>query len=161
MGKSDEYSDWDEEEGLAGSENDYDEYDDDSGPSNALNEFQKSIFENKVINTFVRNAHEFGGIDTLLEVLNHVERKMGWRTEIIADKNALDDYMFYRHESFDEDLWLHYTNSHQYETLVHNISYLTEKSMCDFVDVYNNGRTIKQVFIYKLRRFVWRIFKNI
>lgn len=161
MGKPDEYSEWDEEDGRVGPNENYNDDYDDYSESDAISDFQKSIFENKVINTFVVNAHRFGGTNTLLEVLSQVERKMGWRTEILADKNAIDDYMFYRHESFDEDLWACYSNSHQYETLVRNVAYLSEESMRDFVDSYNDGRTTKQAIANKLRRFVWSMYKRI
>jgi len=124
-------------------------------------DIQKQIFESRVIGTFVRNAYDFGGSSTLLEILCYVERKMGWKTEIIADKNALDDYMFYRYQTFDEDIWAHYINSDQYDELAHRVSLMSEKAMSEFVDVYSESTTIKKRFKNKLRKLVWTAYKNL
>jgi hypothetical protein len=136
-------------------------YDYEKDEGSALSEMQKHMFENRVISTFVRNAYDFGGTNTLLEVLGHVERKMGWRTEIIADRNALDDYMFYRHETFDEDVWSYYANSDEYEELVRQIAFISEKAMSDFVELYSETSTPKKTFKKKLRKLAWAAYKNL
>lgn len=155
MSEADDYQEWDEEDLAETGQNPYNQEDDEG---NAISDLQKSLFENRVIDTFVKNAYDFGGTSTLLEVLTHVERKMGWRTEIIADKNALDDYMFYRHETFDEDIWSHYANSDQYHDLIQRVSFMSEKAMSDFVELYSSTSNPRNTIRKKLRDLVWKVF---
>ena len=173
MNNSSEYPDWlDDEEGAPDDESaysrnpQYDQDDDlDDDPSDmelaALSTFEKSMFENKVIRTFVRNAHEFGGVSTLLEVVNQIERRMGWKMEIIADRDAVDDYMFYRHETFDEDLWSHYTNSDKYDDLVRQTAFLSARMMSNFIDTYSKGPNFKKSMMAQFRRFVWKVYSQL
>lgn len=173
MSNSSEYPDWlDDEENAPDDESlnsrnfPYDQDDNLSDdPSDieliALSNFEKSMFENKVIRTFVRNAHEFGGIGTLLEVVNQIERQMGWKMEIIADRDAVDDYMFYRHETFDEDLWSHYTNADRYEDLVRQTAFLSTRAMGDFIDTYSKGPNFKRSTMAFFRRFVWKVYSKL
>ena len=173
MSNSSEYPDWlDDEENASDDESSYirnSQYDQDDDLSDdpsdielaALNSFEKSMFENKVIRTFVRNAHEFGGISTLLEVVNQIEKRMGWKMEIIADRDAVDDYMFYRHETFDEDLWSHYTNSDRYENLVHQIAFLSTRVMSNFIDTYSKGPNVRKSITAFFRRFVWKVYSKL
>ena len=65
MANDDDFG-WDEEE-IEEMEASIDApYDDEDSP---ISELQKSMFESRVIGTFVRNAYDFGGTNTLLEVL--------------------------------------------------------------------------------------------
>lgn len=164
MSDSSEYPEWEEEDESSYIRNSQYDQDDDLSDEyreielNALDAFEKSMFENKVIRTFIHNAYEFGGLGTLLEVVTQIERKMGWKMEIIADRDAVDDYMFYRHETFDEDLWSHYTNSDQYEDLVRRVAFLSTRTMGDFIDTYSKGPNIKKSIMARIRRFFWRIY---
>ena len=151
-------SDWDDEEDLT------DLSDDDITQdelNEAITEMHKSIFESKVISTFVQNAHEFGGTNTLMEVINAVERKLGWRTEIVADKNALDDYVFYKYETFNEDMWDHYINSDKFVQLSCDVAYISQRSLFDFADLYSSGPSVTMTLRQKLRAFIWNIYKRI
>lgn len=164
MSNSSEYPEWEEEDETSYITNSQYDQDDDLSDEyreielNALDAFEKSMFENRVIHTFVNNAYEFGGLNTLLEVLTRIERKMGWKMEIIADRDAADDYMFYRHETFDEDLWGHYVNSDQYEDLVRQVAFLSTRAMGDFIDTYSVGSSIKKSIMARFRRFFWKIY---
>jgi hypothetical protein len=158
MASNDDYSEWDEED-IAGLDDE--SYERDGDEDSPMSELQKSMFESRVIGTFVRNAYEFGGTNTLLEVLSCVERKMGWRTEIIADKNALDDYMFYRHETFDEEIWSYYANSDQYSELIHKVAFLSEHAMSDFVELYSKSGSPKKRFRKQMRNIAWKVFKKL
>jgi len=164
MSNSSEYPEWEEEDETSYITNSQYDQDDDLSDEyreielNALDAFEKSMFENRVIRTFVNNAYEFGGLGTLLEVLTQIERKMGWKMEIIADRDAADDYMFYRHETFDEGLWGHYANSDQYEDLVRQVAFLSTRAMGDFIDTYSVGSSIKKSIMARFRRFFWKIY---
>lgn len=164
MSNSSEHPEWEEEDETSYITNSQYDQDDDLSDEyreielNALDAFEKSMFENKVIRTFVNNAYEFGGLGTLLEAINQVERKMGWKMEIIADRDAVDDYMFYRHETFDEDLWSHYINSDHYEDLVRQVAFLSTRTMGDFIDTYSVGPNIKKSITARFRRFFWKIY---
>lgn len=148
---------WEDDDELI----DLNEIDDDDAAGEALTEFQRAMFENKVIHTFISNAFDFGGVNTLIEVFNHAERKMGWRTEIVADKNALDDYMFYRYGTFDEEIWNYYTNSDEYQKLVHDVAFVSSRSMMDFADKYSGQRTPKKIIRAKFRKLLWKVFTSI
>jgi hypothetical protein len=156
MSDSSSSPEWEDDDELI----DLNELDEDM-PAEALSEFQRAMFENKVIHTFVRNAFDFGGANTLIEVFNQVERKMGWRTEIIADKNALDDYMFYRYETFDEEIWNFYVNSDEYQELTYRIAYLSTEAMLSFADKYARRRTMKEAVRARVRKLLWKVFISI
>ncbi len=164
MSNSSEHFEWEEEDESSYIRNSQYDQDDDLSEEyrdielNALDAFEKSMFENKVIRTFVINAYEFGGLSTLLEVVSQIERKMGWKMEIIADRDAVDDYMFYRHETFDEDLWNHYINSDQHEGLVRQVAFLSTRTMGDFIDTYSKGPNIKKSILARFRKLLWRIY---
>lgn len=156
MSDSSSSPEWEDDDELI----DLNELDDDV-PAEALTEFQRAMFENKVIHTFVRNAFDFGGVNTLIEVFSQVERKMGWRTEIIADKNALDDYMFYRYETFDEEVWDCFVNSDEYQELTYRITYLSTEAMQSFADKYSRRRTMKEAMRARFRKLLWKVFTSI
>jgi hypothetical protein len=146
-----ELTDLDDEEGLDVSEEELNE---------AMSELHKSIFENKVISTFVKNAYDFGGTNTLLEVVNCVERKMGWRAELVADRAALDDYMLYRFETFDEEIWEHYLNSDEYQELIYDVAHMSQQSLYRFADKYSVGTSPKQMLRNRVRNMLWRLYKK-
>ena len=146
-----ELTDLDDEEGLDVSEDEI---------SEAMSELHKSIFENKVIATFVKNAYDFGGTNTLIEVMNSVERKMGWRAELIADRAALDDYMLYRFETFDEEAWEYYLNSDEFQKLVYDVAHISQASLYRFADKYTIGTSPKQSIRNRVRSILWSLYKK-
>ena len=158
---ADDYSesDWDEEEYMSGhSEDDLDISEDEI--KGAMAEMHKAVFEGKVIKTFIHNAFEFGGVSTLLEVLNSMERKMGWRIEFLADRNALDDYVFQEHQTFNPDIWDHYANCDDFDQLTYDVTFMSQRHMAEFVDEYVNGPTLSKFFRSKLRNICWRLYKK-
>lgn len=152
--------DWEDDDELI----DLNELDDDSDGEEmgeALSEFQRSMFESKIIHTFISNAFEFGGANTLVEVLNHAERKMGWRTEIIADRNALDDYLFYRYGAFDEAAWEYYVNSDEFLDLTRHISFLSTSSMLTFGDRLYRQRSWREHVRSGIKKLLWKAFSSL
>jgi hypothetical protein len=152
--------DWDDDEELTDLNEDEELDVSEEEINEAMSELHKSLFESKVIGTFVKNAYEFGGAGTLFEVLNSVERKMGWRTELVADKSALDDYMFYRYETFDEDVWEYYVNSDEYQKLIHEVAHLSQSSLYRFADKYSRGSTPREIVRGRMRNLLWRLYKK-
>lgn len=155
-----ESSDWDDDDDIPGRMEDGLDVSEEE-ISEALGGMRRSAFENRVIKTFIDNAHEFGGTNTLLEVINSIERKMGWRSEFLADKNALDDYVFFAYETFHEDMWGYYSNSDSFSQLTYDVAFLAERNMTDFTDTYMNGPSLKSSAKSKLRNILWRIYKSL
>jgi hypothetical protein len=155
----DDYSDWDDEDDVAGlTDEELDVSEEEI--NGALDDMHRAVFEGKVIKTFVSNAYEFGGVNTLIEVLNSIERKMGWRIEFLADRNALDDYAFQEHETFNPDIWEHYANSDSFDQLTYDVTFMSQRNMSEFTDQYFNGPTIKGYLRLKLRAIFWSLYKK-
>lgn len=128
MSNTDGPFDWeDENDPVFISDEDYD--DEEATP---LEEFRKMMIQDRIITDFIDEAWEFGGIATIADVVNHIERKIGWRTEVIADRGALDDYMFYQHNVFNPNIWDLYTNSDEHQDLVMDVAYECEVAMHRF-----------------------------
>jgi len=128
MSNTDGPFDWDDEnDPVFISDEDYD--DEDATP---LEEFRKMMIQDRIITDFIDEAWEFGGIATIADVVNHIERKIGWRTEVIADRGALEDYMFYSHNIFNPHIWDLYTNSDEHQDLVIDVAYECEVAMQRF-----------------------------
>ena len=145
---------WDDEDEIDPPEHDHHDIDDpylieiedltilpDSADS--FEELRRSIVENKAIADFLKNAYSFGGESTLIEVLNSIERKMGWRTEILADKSALDDYLFYRYGLFDDEAWDSYINSDEFDDFSAFISELSQAQIFRFADRHARQLSIR------------------
>ena len=139
MSNSDGPFDWeDENDPVFISDEDYDEEE-----TTPLEDFRRLFIQDRIISEFVNEAWDFGGIATIADVMNHIERKIGWRTEVIADKSALDDYMFYQHDTFHPHIWDAYTNSDEYQDLVLGIAYECDIAMQSFVTRSIGGLTTK------------------
>ena len=156
MANSDGPFDWeDENDPVFISDDDY------SGEETTpLEDFRRLMIQDRIISEFVNEAWDFGGIATISDVINHIERKIGWRTEIIADKSALDDYMFFEHDTFHRDIWDAYVNSDEYQDLVYEVAYQSEIAMQAFTRRASGHLTTKDRFkktarnlIYKLARY--------
>jgi hypothetical protein len=157
MSNTDGPFDWeDENDPVFISDEDYD--DEETTP---LEEFRKMMIQDRIITDFIDEAWEFGGIATISDVINHIERKIGWRTEIIADRGALDDYMFYDYSQFNPHLWDLYTNSDEHQELVIDVAYESEVAMHRFVKRAAGKLTTKDRFkalARKLLRNLVRFF---
>ena len=156
MANSDGPFDWeDENDPVFISDDDY------SGEETTpLEDFRRLMIQDRIISEFVNEAWDFGGIATIADVVNHIERKIGWRTEIIADKSALDDYMFFENDVFDRDVWDTYTNSDEYQDLVYEVAYQSEISMrlfakreCGKLTAKDRFKTVVRNSLYKLVRY--------
>jgi hypothetical protein len=128
--------------------------------STPLEDFRRLMIQDRIISDFVNEAWDFGGIATIADVVNHIERKIGWRTEIIADKSALDDYMFFENDVFDRDIWDTYTNSDEFQELVYEVAYQSEFSMrlfakreCGQLTVRDRFKIAVRNLLYKLARY--------
>lgn len=142
MSNTDGPFDWeDENDPVFISDEDFD--DEETMP---LEDFRRMIIQERIIKDFVEEAWEFGGIATVADILNHIERKVGWRTEVIAESSALDDYMFYKHGTFSPHIWDFYTNSDEYDELVLNVAYESEIAMQRFTKRVTGSTTNKDTF---------------
>jgi hypothetical protein len=134
---------WDEEnEPVFISDEDFD----DQPEAMAIEEFRRMMLHDRIISDFVNEAWEVGGIDTITEVLSHIERKVGWRTEILATSGALDDIMLYEHETFNPLVWDFYTNSDEHEQLIYDVVYESEIAMRKFARRLAGKETTKDRF---------------
>jgi len=125
--------------------------------STPLEDFRRLMIQDRIISDFVNEAWDFGGIATIADVVNHIERKIGWRTEIIADKSALDDYMFFENDVFDRDIWDTYTNSDEFQELVYEVAYQSEVSMRLFAKRECGQLTVKDRFKITVRNLLYKL----
>lgn len=134
-----------------------------SAEPTALEEFRRMMMQDRIIQDFINDAWQFGGIETIADVINHIERKAGWRVEIISDAAVLDNYQFYKYDTFNADNWELYVNSDEFSDLVLDVAYESEMAMRKFVKRTSDTITTKQRFMevgQKLAKKLVRYFDN-
>lgn len=143
MSNTDGPFDWDDEnEPVFISDEDYEGHEEPT----ALEEFRRLMMQDRIIQEFVNDAWKFGGLETISDVINHIERKAGWRMEIIADAANLDNFQFYRYDSFVPINWELYMNSDEFSDLVLDIAYESEMAMRKFAKRANADLSTRERF---------------
>ncbi len=126
-----------------------------------LEELKKEIFQDKVIHSFVQEAFQFNGREAINEILSEIERKMGWKLEIIATRGSIDDAVLEQTNTFDEDAWIRFLMSDQYSRMGYRVIYESELAIDEFMDdSYGNLKLGARVRRY-IKRMAWNIFQNI
>lgn len=100
----------------------------------SLEELKREIFQDKVIHSFVAEAFQFNGREAINEILYEIERKMGWKLEIIATRGSIDDAILQNTNSFDEDGWIKYIMSNQFQQMNYRVIYQAELSVDEFIE---------------------------
>lgn len=136
--------DWDDDNDPVHMEDEYHIDDDDEGTS--IEDFQRLVHQEKIITNFVNEAFMFGGAATIVDLLNNIDRKMGWRTEIIGEASALDDTMLYVYNSFDPDAWDLWVNSDENTKLRLDVAYESAIAMRQFAQKLTGNTTTKSRF---------------
>ena len=110
------------------------------------------------ISQFVEYEYKNDGINAITEILHAVESCTLWRLEIIADSHGLDDYVFARYNTFDNNAWLFFLNSPEFEQMTHDITLLSNIAAESFTRIHFDKKpTYKQVFREFLMRAVRRL----
>jgi len=110
------------------------------------------------ISQFVEYAYKNDGINAITEILHAVESCTLWRLEIIADSHGLDDYIFACFDTFDNDAWLYFVNSPEFEQMTYDITLLSNIAAESFARMhFGKKQTYKQVFRDFLIRVVRRL----
>ena len=100
----------------------------------SLEDLKREIFQDKVIHSFVAEAFQFNGREAINEILYEIERKMGWKLEIIATRGSIDDAILQSTNSFDEDGWIKYIMSNQFQQMNYRVIYQAELSVDEFIE---------------------------
>jgi hypothetical protein len=100
----------------------------------SLEELKREIFQDKVIHSFVAEAFQFNGREAINEILYEIERKMGWKLEIIATRGSIDDAILQSTNSFDEDGWIKYIMSNEFQQMNYRVIYQAELSVDEFIE---------------------------
>lgn len=110
------------------------------------------------ISRFVEYAYKSDGLNAITEILHAVEASTLWRLEIIADSHGLDDFIFARYNTFDDNAWLFFLNSPQFEQMTYDITMLSNIAAESFTRVHFDKKpTYKHVFRDFLLRVVRRL----
>jgi hypothetical protein len=136
--------DWDDDSDPVNMEEEYHMDDDEEGTS--LEDFKRLVHQERIITRFVDEAYMFGGAATIADVLNNIDRKMGWRTEIIGEASALDDTMLFVYNSFNPDAWDLWTNSDENMKLRLDVAYEASIAMRQFAQKLTGNTTTKGRF---------------
>ena len=154
---------WDDEEPATydGDEPIFIDDDDYEGDIPTLEELKKEIFQDKVIHSFVAEAFQFNGREAINEILCEIERKMGWKLEIIATQGSIDDAILRSTNSFDEDGWIKFIMSDEYQRMNYRVIYQSELAVDEFVDSYYNSLTLGQRFRRFVKRGLWSLFQHL
>jgi len=153
--------DWDDEDPAVFDGDEPIFIDDDyyEGDIPSLDELKREIFQDKVIHSFVAEAFQFNGREAMNEILCEIERKMGWKLEIIATQGSIDDAILQKSNSFDDDGWIKYIMSDEYQKMNYRVIYQTELAIDEFIDSYYGSLTLGQ----RLRRYIkqkaWSFFQ--
>jgi hypothetical protein len=163
MSESPNSPDWDDEDPATfdGDEPIFIDDEDFPGEIPSLTELKREIFQDRVIHSFVREAWGFNGREAINEIILEVERKMGWKLEIVATQGAVDNSLMDLKNTFDEDAWIHYLMSDEYRVMTYRVLYESELAVDDFmVRFYGNlplGARIRRYIKNKL----WNLFANL
>lgn len=152
---------WDDEEPTTfdGDEPIFIDDDDYEGDIPSLEELKKEIFQDKVIHSFIAEAFQFNGREAINEILCEIERKMGWKLEIIATQGSIDDAILQSTNSFDEDGWINYIMSDEYQTMSYRTVYLSEFAIDEFISAHYEAQTTGQRFRRYIKNKLWSLFQ--
>jgi len=110
------------------------------------------------ISRFVEYSYKSDGIQAITEILHAVEACTLWRLEIIADSNGLDDFLLSRYSAFDDNAWLFFVNSPEFQQLSYDITMLSGIAAESFAQVHFEKKpTYKHIF----REFLLRIVRRL
>jgi hypothetical protein len=108
------------------------------------------------ISRFVEYAYKADGLQAINDILHAVESCTLWRLEIIADSNGLDDFIFARYNTFDDNAWLFFINSPEYEQMTYDITMISNIAAESFARVHFDKKpTYKHLF----RNFLMRVVR--
>ena len=84
---------------------------------------------------------------------------MGWKLEIIATQGSIDDAILHKSNSFDDDGWIKFIMSDEYQKMNYRVVYQTELAVDEFIDSYYSSLSLGQ----RLRRYIkqkaWSFFQ--
>lgn len=154
---------WDDDDPIFISEDGL-EFDDDgnliSGDMEpiALDEFRKLMLQDRIISDFIEDAINFGGTATIIDIVNHIERRLGWKMEIIADKGAVDDTLFFQWDTFNPEAWEFFTNSDEYTELTRRVAFesilATQNFTKRITGNQSDGERVKLFIVRLLKRII-------
>ena len=152
---------WDDEEPTIfdGDEPIFIDDDDYEGEIGSLDDLKKEIFQDKVIHSFVTEAFQFNGREAINEILNSIERKMGWKLEIVATQGRIEDEILKNINSFDEDGWINYIMSDEYQKMTYRANYISEFAVDEFISAYYGSLTMGQRFRRYIKNKAWSFFQ--
>lgn len=147
--------DWDDDEPIFIDDDDFE------GDSLSLDELKKEIFQDKVIHGFVQEAFQFNGREAINEILSEIERKMGWKLEIIATRGSIEDAVLERTNTFDEDAWIRFLMSDVYDRMSYRVIYESELAVDEFMDDSYESLSLGARARRYIKKKVWNLFQNI
>jgi len=147
--------DWDDDEPIFIDDEDFE------GDSLSLDELKKEIFQDKVIHGFVQEAFQFSGREAINEILSEIERKMGWKLEIIATRGSIEDAVLERTNTFDEDAWIRFLMSDVYDRMSYRVIYESELAVDEFMDDSYESLSLGARARRYIKKTVWNLFQNI
>lgn len=152
---------WDDEEPTIfdGDEPIFIDDDDYEGDIGSLDDLKKEIFQDKVIHSFVTEAFQFNGREAINEILCSIERKMGWKLEIVATQGQIEDEILKSINSFDEDGWVNYIMSDEYQKMTYRANYVSEFAVDEFISAYYGSPTMGQRFRRYIKNKAWSFFQ--
>ena len=134
------------------------ESDDDASEFMLYDDEDWSDQRQRQISRFVEYAYKNDGLNAITEILHAVESCTLWRLEIIADSHCLDDYVFARYNTFDNNAWLFFLNSPEFEQMTYDITLLSNIAAESFTRIHFGKKpTYKHVFRDFLMRAVRRL----
>lgn len=153
--------DWDDEDPTTFDSDEPIFIDDDDyeGDIPSLEALKKEIFQDKVIHGFVEEAFQFNGREAINEIISEIERKMGWKMEIIATQGRIEDEILKTINSFDEDGWISYIMSEEYQKMNYRAVYLSEFAVDEFISSYYDSPTMGQRFRRYIKNKTWSLFQ--
>ena len=110
------------------------------------------------ISRFVEYAYNNDGINAITEILHAVEACTFWRLEIIADSHGLDDFIFARYNTFDNNAWWFFVNSPEFEQMTYDITLLSQIGAESFARVHFDK---KPAYKHVFRDFLMRVVRRL
>ena len=88
-----------------------------------------AMIAEKKYNEVLRKIKEEQGDKGILALLFALERAMGWQLEIVASRDAVDDTLISKYNTFDENSWQRVRNTKSFERMIYDVNFVSRRGM--------------------------------
>ena len=85
-------------------------------------------------NHIVQRMEESFGEEAVVDLLYAIDRNMAWATEIIANRDEVENILFERHGAFDHDIWNKVQETKAWGKMIRQVVKISKRYLGEAVD---------------------------